>query len=73
VVFDEKRMEIAKGAWGNDEKLDVLARSVDADRDGKPEEVRYFDAVSGQMLRHEVDRDYDGRGRPDRPYAAACP
>jgi hypothetical protein len=61
-IFDEKRVTIAAGQWGPDtKKQTVIARSLDADRDGHPEEVRYFDEKSGQLLRIEDDRDYDGR------------
>ena len=57
-----------------------MKRALDADRDGKPEEIRYFDAKSGVIIRKEQDQDYDGvldtfatyekrraRGPPDRP------
>ncbi len=58
-VFDEKAASIptpdAKG------KRSVLAHSLDADRDGHPEEVRYFDEKTKQLLRVDEDRDYDGR------------
>ncbi|MCX5739541.1 MAG: hypothetical protein NTZ61_13795 [Proteobacteria bacterium] len=58
-VFDEKPASIptpdGKG------KRSVVARSLDADRDGHPEEVRYFDEKTKQLVRVEEDRDYDGR------------
>ena len=38
----------------------VLRRSLDADRDGHPEQIRYLDPRTGEMLRKESDRDYDG-------------
>jgi hypothetical protein len=60
-IFDEERAVIKKGAWDNDKKLDVVKRSLDADRDGKPEQVRYFDQASGALVRKEEDRNYDGR------------
>ena len=39
----------------------VLKRSLDADRDGHPEQIRYLDPQTGQMIRKESDRDYDGK------------
>jgi hypothetical protein len=59
-IFDEQQRTIRKGQWGNERELEVLQRSLDADRDGAPEEVRYHDARSGVILRKENDEDYDG-------------
>jgi len=59
-IFDVDTVEVPRGQWGNRKKMVVTRRSLDADRDGKPEEVRYFDS-SGQYVRKEEDRDYDGR------------
>ncbi len=58
-VFDEKFASIP-GPDGKG-KRSVIARSLDADRDGKPEEVRYFDEKTKLMVRAEEDRDFDGR------------
>ena len=58
-VFDEKFASIP-GPDGKG-KRSVVARSLDADRDGKPEEVRYFDEKTKQLVRVEEDRDYNGR------------
>ena len=58
-VFDEKSASIL-GPDGKG-KRSVLARTLDADRDGHPEEVRYFDEKTKQLVRVEEDRDYDGR------------
>jgi hypothetical protein len=58
-VFDEKAASIP-GPDGKG-KRSVIARSLDADRDGHPEEVRYVDEKTRQLLRVEEDRDYDGR------------
>ncbi len=58
-LFDSKKTTIPEGRWGNDDELEVTARSIDADRDGKPEEVRYF-GDDGRLLRVELDRNYDG-------------
>lgn len=60
-IFEEERRTIRKGEWDNRRKLEVTARSLDADRDGNPEQVRYHDARTGVLLRKEEDRDYDGR------------
>jgi len=60
-IFDEKPRKIEKGEWGNERPLEVVARSLDADRDGAPEEIRYHDAKTGVIVRREEDRDYDGR------------
>ena len=38
----------------------IIKRSLDADRDGKPEQIRYVDKATGEMVRKEIDRDYDG-------------
>ena len=59
-LFDSEDVAIPPGTWGNATTLSVVKRSIDADRDGKPEEIRYFDRASGQLIRKEVDRNYDG-------------
>ena len=46
-IFDEERVDDREGPVGQHEELTVVRRTLDADRDGKPEEVRYFDAKSG--------------------------
>jgi hypothetical protein len=58
-VFDEKPASIPTSDGKG--KRSVLARSLDADRDGHPEAVRYFDEKTKQLVRVEEDRDYDGR------------
>jgi hypothetical protein len=61
-IFEKRKISVPAGAWGdNQHELKVVERSLDADRDGRPEQIRYYDAKSGQMLRKEQDRDYDGR------------
>lgn len=60
-IFDEDRVVIPKGSWDNKKKIEVVKRSLDADRDGNPEQVRYFDQKSGKLIRKEQDRDYDGQ------------
>jgi antitoxin component YwqK of YwqJK toxin-antitoxin module len=59
-IFDEEQRTVAKGKWGNDKQIDVVARSLDADRDGNPEEVRYHDSATGRIIRKEEDKNYDG-------------
>ena len=43
-----------------EDKVAVLQRSLDADEDGKNEEVRLFDQRTGKLLRVDRDRDSDG-------------
>jgi len=59
-LFDSKEMVIAAGQWQNRRDLRVVRKSVDANKDGEPEEIRYFDASTGLLLRTETDRDSDG-------------
>lgn len=60
-IFDQERGTIPKNGWDNPKKLEVVKHSLDADRDGNPEQVRYFDEKTGQMIRKEQDRNFDGR------------
>ena len=60
-LFESQPMTIPAGAWQNPRTLEVVRRSLDADRDGQPEELRYEDATSGVLIRRELDRDFDGR------------
>jgi len=48
------------GSWANAEDLPVVRRSLDADGNGRPEEIRYFDVETDALLRREEDRDLDG-------------
>jgi hypothetical protein len=59
-LFAVERKTVAAGEWQNARPLEVERRALDADRDGRPEEVRYVDAASGRLLRVEQDRDFDG-------------
>jgi hypothetical protein len=59
-IFDSEEIEIPPGAMGNTASMLVIKRSLDADRDGKPEQIRYIDKSTGEMIRKEADRDYDG-------------
>src|SRR5262245_56324946 len=59
-LFNVERIKIAPGEWQNAQEIEVVRRTLDADRDGHPEEVRYADARTGALLRAEQDLDYDG-------------
>jgi len=59
-IFDEARRSIPAGTWGNARRLEVIARTLDADGDGRPELIRYVDPESQVLIREEADRDYDG-------------
>jgi antitoxin component YwqK of YwqJK toxin-antitoxin module len=60
-IFDEESRTIPPDTWGNSERIPVLVRSLDADRDGAPEETRYHDQTTGVIVRKEEDRSYDGQ------------
>ena len=60
-IFEDKPRKVAKGEWGNDKPIDVVVKSLDADRDGAPEEIRYHDQKTGVIVRIEQDQDFDGR------------
>lgn len=60
-IFDETKVTIPAGEWGNAEPLRVLQRFLDADGDGKPELLRFISRDSDFLLHQEEDRDYDGR------------
>ncbi len=59
-VYEEQTVRIAAATWDNDAPLTVKRRTLDADGDGKPEEVVFIDSGSGALLRKENDLDYDG-------------
>lgn len=59
-IFDEQKVTVRAGAWGNEHELKLLRRVLDADRDGRPELIRYVDPESGFLVRQEEDRNYDG-------------
>jgi len=59
-IFEKEYATIPEDAWDNDDDLEVVKRSLDADQDGKPEQIRYYDRKSGELLRKEMDLDYDG-------------
>jgi hypothetical protein len=58
------------GSWANAQDLPVLRQSLDADGNGRPEEVRYLDVQTGQLLRREEDRDLDGNSDAWNRYEA---
>ncbi len=60
-VFEDERAEIPAGRWGNSRALDARKLVLDADRDGHPEQIRYYDRQRERLYRIEHDRDYDGR------------
>ena len=60
VIFDREVVEIQAKLWGNDRKMRLERRSLDGDRDGVPELVRYVDTESKLVIRQEEDRNYDG-------------
>jgi len=60
-IFDETKVAIPPGEWGNAQRLLVVQRFLDADGDGRPELLRFVDPESGYLLRQEEDRDYDGK------------
>ncbi len=59
-IFDREVVTIPKGQWGNARPMEVVRYSLDADRDGKSEEIRYHHPETRELLRMERDRDYDG-------------
>lgn len=59
-IFDSEEVTIAANQWGNHRRLKLIAQSLDADGDGKPELVRYVDRESKLPVRQEEDRNYDG-------------
>ena len=62
-IFDEERIEIESGdaVWNNTSKLKLTTRVLDADRDGNPEQIRYYTRKDEILLRVEKDIDYDGQ------------
>ncbi|MEE9609113.1 MAG: hypothetical protein V3U03_15345 [Myxococcota bacterium] len=60
-IYREERITIAPGTWGNPEELDVVSRTLDADGDGVPEQVRYYAPGSDVILRKVEDRNFDGK------------
>jgi hypothetical protein len=59
-VFKMEPVTIVAGSWGNEESMEVMRGVLDADEDGKPEQVRFFDPESKVLLRKEQDSNFDG-------------
>ncbi len=59
-LFEREQVEIPAGTWQNPAPLRVERRTLDVDSDGSPEEVRYVDPDTGELLRAEQDLDFDG-------------
>lgn len=61
-IFDRETETIAAGTWEDQKReLHVIVRSLDADQDGQPEQIRYYAEKGGELLRKEQDQDYDGQ------------
>ena len=59
-VFEMEPVTIVAGSWGNEETIEVARGVLDADRDGVPEQIRFFDPDSMLLLRLEQDSNFDG-------------
>jgi hypothetical protein len=59
-VFEMEPVTIVAGSWGNAETIKVDRGVLDADRDGVPEQIRFFDPESMLLLRMEQDSNFDG-------------
>jgi hypothetical protein len=59
-VFEMEPVTIVAGSWGNEEPMKVRRGVLDADEDGKPEQIHYFDPESMVLLRKEQDSNFDG-------------
>ena len=59
-IFDSEEIEVPAGTLGNSEPMVIIMRTLDADRDGHPEQIRYVDKSTGAMIRKAADQDYDG-------------
>ncbi len=60
-LFRTDRITIPAGQWDNPQEIEVVRQTLDADRDGRPEEIRYLEPRSRVLIRAEQDRDFDGR------------
>ncbi len=59
-IFDESTVVVVPGQWKNKERLVLLKRELDADRDGNTEIVRWVDPNSMLVVRQMEDSNYDG-------------
>lgn len=60
-LFEKEQITIVAGSWGNSQSMEVTRGSLDADKDGKAEQIRYFDPKSRELLRLEQDTNFDGQ------------
>jgi hypothetical protein len=60
-IFEDSEVTIAAGTWGDNAEQRVTRRILDVDEDGRPEQIRYVDPASGEIVRQEKDSDYDGQ------------
>ena len=60
-LFTTDRITIPAGRWDNPQEIEVVRQTLDADRDGTPEEIRYVEARYRVLIRAERDRDFDGK------------
>jgi hypothetical protein len=61
ILFESEEIEIPPGQWDNAEPLTVIRKTLDADRDGIPEQIHFFDPKTGALIRRNADRSYDGK------------
>jgi hypothetical protein len=59
-LFSTDRITVPAGLWDNPQEIEVVRQTLDADRDGKPEEIRYLEPRSRLLIRAEQDRNFDG-------------
>jgi hypothetical protein len=59
-IFDRSEEVIRPGTWGQPTELRVERLVLDADGDGHPEVIRFVDRRTGELIRQEEDRNYDG-------------
>lgn len=59
-LFRSDEVTIPPGRWQNRGELRLIRMTLDVDKDGKPEEVRYLDPRTRKPVRVEQDLDYDG-------------
>jgi hypothetical protein len=60
-IFERETVTLPPGTWEDqDREQRVIVRSLDADQDGRPEQIRYYAVKGGALLRKEQDRDFDG-------------
>lgn len=52
---------VVRGPWPWSEQETLVEWKLDADRDGRPEEILYFKPYVGTLLHRNRDRDLDGR------------